>query len=1211
MKKNFFNINNNIFNFTVFGIILFLLFNLSHVLNIYNYFFLHVFMGILASSLALAIFLLTWNSKKYFDNDFFTLIGISFLFVAFTDLIHSISNVGLNINIVKSVNIYAQLWLTGRFIQSISILVAFAYLSGKRRLNIPIAFLVISIITAVAEYAIIYRTLFNNYIIICEYIISIIFLINIFLVIKFKNSFEQKIHKLLVYSFVFAILSEIFLINYAYTLNIYNLEEQFFNLISFYFLNLAIVEKGIKNPQDSIFRKLTLEQKSQRIKEKQILERERALREIVSALGNTLDINIIKTTLVTKVGKYFEADRCFIVEYDEFTGQPLLIDEPSLYLSSPKTSSNIGYDYGQDPYKPLTIMLRDEKTNIYFTDVDKFIEENPDLSPFLFKHYKDNNVKAICAIPIAYLDKGIGTLIINFDHKIDALSQDDINFFNVVTDQAGIAISNARVYKQLKQQVERENILRNIITTIRSTLDINMIKKSIVSEVGKALDADRVFIVEFDPETNNPAKILDEYSEYLSSPELASCVGFDFASLKLFTGVHKELKPIIIKDIEEFKKVNDLENTPEEKWLEEMQFKTGIAMVIFYGEEIYGVMAMHYTKSAITVTDEHIKFLRTLVDQTGIALYQAKLYEKEKKAVEREVLLKKITELIRGSLDIEETLNIICEKTAKLYKVQRSAIAIFYNQQNYEDYVIRKEYTDLPELKGFKDIKNPEKIAAYWGESLLSKENVMAIDNINLSDTPDYFKNDYILIGIKSVIGTSIRKGDNIWGTLVLSEYNNYRHWTEDDKELLSTIADQVYMAINQAELYSTTKQYAKKEELLKEILSEIKLTTSLEKVYNYLLSKLSEVFNVDRALFIEVSEFDSQKHVIKYEFHIKPNIPLLKNIVLTKSFSNMLFEIINSQNITAIDDVKTYQSENREMQKLFQNYNIKSILASPLIKYNKEKTIFGGFLLCTGEQRIWKQNEIDLIEEILRFSVIVIWEIIKRNELDELRNTFILTLAHDLEVPLVGERRALEFILTIPPGELLDKYKDIISEVIKDNINLSIFLKRLVDSYNYELGRKYIFLALINLTNLIKSAIDSQKKLAVSKSVSIITNIEENLPNVNIDQNEIKKVLNTLIENAIIHSPRNSDIEINCNLLEKYILVSIIDNGQGIQKEVQKRLFKRYETAVAMERKIGSGLGLYLAKQIIEAHGGKIWFITKEEVGTTFSFTLPLISES
>ena len=83
----------------------------------------------------------------------------------------------------------------------------------------------------------------------------------------------------------------------------------------------------------------------------------------------------------------------------------------------------------------------------------------------------------------------------------------------------------------------------------------------------------------------------------------------------------------------------------------------------------------------------------------------------------------------------------------------------------------------------------------------------------------------------------------------------------------------------------------------------------------------------------------------------------------------------------------------------------------------------------------------------------------------------------------------------------------------------------------------------------------------------------------------------------------------IKASAKDNFITICVIDNGAGMSEVVQQRLFKRYEMALAIERKIGSGIGLYLSKQIIEAHQGKIEFTSQLNIGTTFCFTLPVCS--
>ena len=112
------------------------------------------------------------------------------------------------------------------------------------------------------------------------------------------------------------------------------------------------------------------------------------------------------------------------------------------------------------------------------------------------------------------------------------------------------------------------------------------------------------------------------------------------------------------------------------------------------------------------------------------------------------------------------------------------------------------------------------------------------------------------------------------------------------------------------------------------------------------------------------------------------------------------------------------------------------------------------------------------------------------------------------------------------------------------------------------------------------------------------------NLPLINIDRGEISRVFSNLVGNAIKHTKKGTQIKISAFVKDNCIQFAIQDNGEGISREHINKIFQRYPVE---KRKIGTGLGLYLSKQIIEAHKGEIWFETEEGVGTTFFFTLPV----
>lgn len=241
-----------------------------------------------------------------------------------------------------------------------------------------------------------------------------------------------------------------------------------------------------------------------------------------------------------------------------------------------------------------------------------------------------------------------------------------------------------------------------------------------------------------------------------------------------------------------------LTETPDESYFR------GIAKELGINEDDY-IAALKKVKIVPFETVKKAADLLYLVANT-VSQIGNKNLELSKKT-EMEGLHRSIIETIRSSLGINEVLSFICEETAKLFDVQRSVITVFNDADNYEKVTIKEEYQSSESLKGISSLDDFNKITEFWGHNLSKGGGVYAIDNIAESDTPDYFKKDYISLGVKSLIAVGISKDNDEWGTLILSEYNKYRRWTEDEKSLLKSISGQIYIAIKQAEMYNALKQ--------------------------------------------------------------------------------------------------------------------------------------------------------------------------------------------------------------------------------------------------------------------------------------------------------------------------------------------------------------------------------------------------------------------
>ena len=225
---------------------------------------------------------------------------------------------------------------------------------------------------------------------------------------------------------------------------------------------------------------------------------------------------------------------------------------------------------------------------------------------------------------------------------------------------------------------------------------------------------------------------------------------------------------------------------------------------------------------------------------------------------------------------------------------------------------------------------------------------------------------------------------------------------------------------------------------------------------------------------------------------------------------------------------------------------------------------------------------------------------------MDRLREDFIATLTHDLRTPSVAAIQTLEYFLNGKLGELTDKQKMLLETMKKSNEDMLGLVNTLLEVYKYEAGRLKLVKTSFFFDDLINECINQVMPIVNSKNQTLVKNLS-NLENINIyaDRNEIRRVIINLLGNAIKYTQNNGNIEVNVYVEDNDLHFSVKDNGEGIYKQDIPKLFKRFSQGTQEKRSISTGLGLYLSKQIIDAHGGKIWLESDKGKGSEFFFLL------
>ncbi len=239
--------------------------------------------------------------------------------------------------------------------------------------------------------------------------------------------------------------------------------------------------------------------------------------------------------------------------------------------------------------------------------------------------------------------------------------------------------------------------------------------------------------------------------------------------------------------------------------------------------------------------------------------------------------------------------------------------------------------------------------------------------------------------------------------------------------------------------------------------------------------------------------------------------------------------------------------------------------------------------------------------------AVLAFQDITNEWETEKDKTEFISIVSHQLGTPLVGIQWTIERILK--KENLTIGLQGYLQDVHISVRRLSSLVKNLLNASRFEEGVFAISPEKIELIAFIKSYISECTPLIIKKSITLDFEKHPKILNVINDRNILRNIVQSLVSNAIEYTPERGKIEISVEKKDGHFLLTISDTGIGIPKKAQAGIFEKFSRAdnAKLIKPSGSGLGLYLGQQATKILGGKIWFKSKENKGTTFFIKLPL----
>jgi signal transduction histidine kinase len=231
-----------------------------------------------------------------------------------------------------------------------------------------------------------------------------------------------------------------------------------------------------------------------------------------------------------------------------------------------------------------------------------------------------------------------------------------------------------------------------------------------------------------------------------------------------------------------------------------------------------------------------------------------------------------------------------------------------------------------------------------------------------------------------------------------------------------------------------------------------------------------------------------------------------------------------------------------------------------------------------------------------------------------EFKNQFLSHVSHELRTPLTCIHQYVTILLDGLAGEIAGQQRDHLNTILKSVNQLTAMVRDLLEATRAESGKITLELRCVSIEEIVRLAVTMMKPIARQKGVGLEAAVECSIPYLLGDPDRILEVLINLIDNGIKFTPADGAVMVQASRIPTdpdFVCISVADTGSGIKPEVRSLIFERlYQdpNAVDNNRK-GLGLGLFIAKELVHLHGGRIWVASDGASGSTFSFTLPLYS--
>jgi PAS domain S-box-containing protein len=894
--------------------------------------------------------------------------------------------------------------------------------------------------------------------------------------------------------------------------------------------------------------------------------------EIGRAISSALNTDQLAALIYDQVSKLLDADSFLIAVYDQDTehvkieflverGQP---EAPAIYESGKGLTG-----YLIETGEPLLLVR----------GVEQFLQDHG-------LQAERDIAKSWLGVPMIAEDQAIGVIAVQSFDREDAFDAGHLELLAVIAGQAAVAYQNASLFQERQQRIEQLDVLNDVAQAMSSTLELDELLKVVFEQVTRLVDADNFYIALYDENR-------DEISfPFVVDPEQREEWHPRGKGEGLTGAVVDSGNPLLLSS-----GAMGLDDQPEHAEVASV-CRSWLGVPMIAEDKVLGVIAVQDYEREDVYNEEHQHLLSTVAAQAALAVRNAQLYQQivrfsseleemveartsdlaealEDLTVERDRVetLYRITSELGASLELERVLQRALRLLADVLGLEHGTILLF--DQESGELSLR---ATLDEDRRLPRSGKPTRWKLGLGLAgwVMENRKPVMVDDINQDSR--WVQRPGKKLRVRSVVAAPLSLGGgDILGVLTLG-HPQVGYFTEEHLQLVSAATAQIAMAVNNSDLYAFIIDQADQ--------------------LGMALQAQQEEAAKNRAVLESIAD---GVLVLDHNGRVLLVNPAAEDLL---GFSGLALRGQHFRHMLGMGET----ASQRELAQVLYSELLDRLEPAGDTTFQHE----GSVRLQAGSQVLAATiAPLMVTPGGAPGLVAALRDISREAEVERLKNEFISTVSHELRTPMTSIKGYTDLLFLGMAGGLTDAQRDFL-KIIKSNADrLTALVNDILDISRIETGRMRLTIEPLDLGQIISQVLVSFQEQYRDKNLTLEWDEPEDLPPVRGDAARVTQVLSNLIANAWQYTPEGGEVAVTVQERETALQVEVADSGIGIAPEDLGRIFDRFYRAdhPLVQEAGGTGLGLSIVKMFVEMLGGEIWVASEPGVGSTFSFTMPLMS--